>query len=63
MKCSLCPYKQHCHDAGNCEECDFGKAFEGLRKNLKRLKAKNKDLREENERLKDKIEILTNPNF
>jgi hypothetical protein len=63
MKSKVCPYRRLCCDSGNCETCDFGKAFINLSNKIKSLKAKNKLLQEENEKLKDKLEILTNPNF
>ena len=63
MTCKLCPARRHCWDKGNCEECEFGKAFEGLNKKIQRLKAKNEVMQSENKELKNKIEILTNPNF
>ena len=63
MTCKLCPAKKHCWDKGNCEECDFSKAFEGLDKKIKQLKAKNKDLQAQNEILKKRIDIITNHNF
>lgn len=63
MTCKLCPTKKHCWDKGNCEDCDFGKAFNKLAAKNKRLKAKNEALQAENQELKTKIEILKNPNF
>ena len=63
MKSRICPYKNHCHDAGACEECDHGKAYERLANTVKRLRMENKALKEVNESLKNTIEILQNPNF
>lgn len=63
MKCKLCPYKKHCHSAGDCENCDFGKAFDGLQKKITRLKNANGALRAENKDLKNRIDIITNPDF
>ncbi len=63
MKSKICPYSRHCHDSGNCETCDFEKAFINLSNKINRLRTKNKSLQEENQRLKDRLEILTNPNF
>ena len=63
MKSRVCPYRQHCRDSGDCETCDFGKAFEKQLKKIKSLKEKNRVLRSENEELEKKIEILKNPNF
>lgn len=63
MTCKVCPVKRHCCDKGNCEGCDLGKAFEGLNKKIERLKAKNEALQSENKELKNRIDILTNPNF
>lgn len=53
MKCKLCPYKKFCHSSGDCENCDFGKAFEKLNKKLKNTKAENEKLKAEVERLKN----------
>lgn len=63
MKSRICPYRKHCNSSGECETCDFGKAFENLSRKIKRLKEKNEALQTENEELKTKIEILRNPNF
>lgn len=63
MKSRICPCRQHCRDSGNCEFCYFEKAFANLSNKIKRLKTKNEALQEENQQLKDRIEILTNPNF
>jgi hypothetical protein len=63
MKSRVCPIRRHCRDSGICETCDFGKAFKSLSDKNKRLKVKNELLEEENQKLKDRIEILTNPNF
>ena len=63
MKSRICPCRKLCCSSRDCEICDFGKAFANLSDKIKRLKAKNKALQEENQQLKDRIEILTNPNF
>lgn len=63
MKSKICPYRRHCRDSGTCETCDFGKAFANFSEKIKRLKAKNEVLQEENQQLKDRLETLTNPNF
>jgi prefoldin subunit 5 len=63
MVCKLCPARRHCFDKGICENCGFGKAFEGLNKKAKNLKAKNEKLSAENEELKERIETLLHPNF
>lgn len=63
MVCKLCPTRKHCWDKGNCETCDFGKAFEGLNSKNKKLKAKVEALEAENEELKERINTLLNPNF
>lgn len=63
MKSRICPYRRHCRDSGICETCDFGKAFAKLSDKNKKLSIKNKALQEEIQNLKDKLEILTNPNF
>lgn len=63
MVCKRCPTRKHCWDKGNCEDCDFGKAFEGLGAKNKRLKAKNEALEKENKELKERINTLINPNF
>lgn len=55
-KSKICPYRRHCHSAGDCEPCDFGKAFENLSKKIRRLKEKNRQLTEENEELREDIE-------
>lgn len=62
-KSKLCPYRRHCHSAGDCENCDFGKAFENLNKKNKRLKEKNKAIEAENKELKERIEVLLHPDF
>lgn len=54
--CKLCPYKNHCWGKGECETCDFGKAFEGLDKKIKKLKSKNEALQIQNEKIFDDIE-------
>lgn len=56
MKSRICPYRRHCHDAGECETCDFHKAFENLNKKIKNLKAKNEKQTEENEKLKKQLD-------
>ena len=63
MTCKSCPAKRHCFDKGSCEECDFGKAFEGYNKKIKTLREKNKKLQTQNEKLKQRIETLLNPDF
>jgi cell division protein FtsB len=63
MVCKQCPYKNHCHDKGACETCDFGKKFEKLAKQNKKLKAERDAYKAENEELRKKIEILRHPNF
>lgn len=63
MKSRICPARRYCHDSGTCETCEFGKAFISLCNKNRKLKEKNKALLKENERLKDRIDILTNPNF
>ena len=63
MKNKTCPYRKHCHDVGTCETCDFGRTIESLKNKIKRIKVKNEALQAENEKLKDRIERLTNPNF
>ena len=52
MKSKICPYRRHCHGAGDCQECDFGRDFEKLSEKTRRLKDKNRRLIEENEKLK-----------
>lgn len=63
MVCKLCPTRRHCWDKGNCENCEWGKALEGLAAKNKRLKAKNEALEKENKRLKDRLDTILNPNF
>lgn len=63
MKSRICPYKAHCNMAGYCEDCDHGKRYDGLGRNIKRLKAKNEALKQENERLKERLETIMFPQF
>lgn len=63
MKCRLCPTRKYCWDVGNCESCDFGKAYEKLNKKNKNLKKKNDQLKAEIDQLKEQLEILRHPNF
>ena len=63
MKSRICPYRKICRDGGACETCDFGKAFIKLSNKIKKLKSENEMLQVENQELKDRLEILTNPNF
>ena len=30
VKCRLCPVRRHCHDYGNCGNCDHKKAYESI---------------------------------
>ena len=62
-KSKLFPYRRHCYSAGDCENCDFGKAFENLNKKIKSLKAKNEALLIEIKELKERIDTLLHPNF
>lgn len=62
-KSKLCPYRRHCLSAGTCETCDFEKTFVNLHTKLQKQKAKNKLLQEENDRLRERIDTLTNPNL
>ena len=55
MTCKLCPTRKFCWDKGNCEDCAYGKAFEGYNKKLKRLKAENEKLKAENEALLQRL--------
>lgn len=61
MKSRTCPYRRHCHNAGDCETCDFGKAFEKLSGKIRRLKEKNRRLTEENALLRGRIDALDDP--
>ena len=63
MVCKLCPLRRHCWDKGNCQNCEYGKAFNGLDAKNKRLKAKNEALEAENKELKDRLSTLLNPIF
>lgn len=63
MKSKICPYKDHCHDAGCCEECDHGKSYERLSMRIKRLKSKNEALMQENEQQRKRLETLLHPQF
>lgn len=56
MVCKICPARRHCFDKGYCENCEFGKAFEGLKAKNERLKKKNAKLWAENRKLKNKEE-------
>lgn len=58
MKSKLCPYKKHCHNAGDCETCDFGIAFGRLEKRIVRLKKENGGLKAQNEELRHRIELV-----
>ena len=59
MTCKLCPARKHCWDKGACENCDFGKAYENLNKKVKRLEAKNQQIKwiSVEERLPEEKEI------
>ena len=63
MKSRVCPCKNYCRMAGNCEDCDHYKGYEGLANKIRKLKATNKALKEENEALKNRLDILLNPSF
>ena len=63
MTCRVCPARKFCFDKGDCDDCDFGKAFESLNKKNKRLKEKNKALEAENKELKERIETILHPDF
>ena len=63
MVCKLCPSRRHCWDKGNCQNCEYGKAFNGLDAKNKRLKKKNEELQKENEKLKERIKVLLHPDF
>lgn len=58
MKSRICPYRNFCHDAGACETCDYGRAFEKMNKKIKRLETENKALRSENKALISKTNGL-----
>lgn len=69
-KCRLCPSRKHCWDVGNCEECEFGKAYYALQRKIRRLEKKNAELIALNNQLRadvveleEKNNIITNPNF
>lgn len=70
MVCKLCPTRKHCWDKGNCEDCDYGKAFNALERKINRLKKKNAELtalnntlRNDVVELENKINTIKNPNF
>lgn len=63
MVCKICPVRRHCWDKGNCENCEFGEALEGLKKKNEKLKEKNIALKDENEKLKQRIDALECPDF
>lgn len=50
--CKSCPARRHCWDKGECQDCDFGKAYGKLERKIKRLEKKVKELRAENEEMK-----------
>lgn len=58
MKSRLCPYRNNCHDAGDCETCDFERVYARLNRKIKKLQADNALLREKNKVLQEKIEAL-----
>ena len=57
--CKLCPARSHCWDKGECQDCDFGKAYSKLERKIKRLEKKVASLREENEKLRAENEKLS----
>ena len=63
MVCKACPTKKHCWDKGNCEGCDFGKAYEKMSKKIKNLKTKNEKLQAENKYLQNRLNAILNPDF
>ena len=63
MVCKVCPARRHCWDKGNCQDCEFGKAYNSLSDKIKRLKGKNAALEAENTRLKESLEAVLHPDF
>ena len=63
MVCKQCPVRKHCWDKGNCQDCEFGKAYIGLTKKIERLRQKNEALEKANKEMQNRIDTLTNPNF
>lgn len=63
MTCKSCPSRKFCWDKGNCESCEFGKAFERCNKKINKLKAKNKALVTENKELKNRLDIILKHDF
>lgn len=55
MKNRKCPCRRNCWDYGDCEDCDIGKAIEGLQKKVDRLKQKNKKLEAELNDIKEQL--------
>lgn len=55
MTCKLCPTRKFCWDKGNCEDCAYSKAFNGLDKKRKKLKTENEKLKAENEALLQRL--------
>ena len=56
--------------AGYCEDCDHGTRYDGLGKNIKRLRTKNEALKQdneslrlENESLRKQLKTLQHPQF
>ena len=63
-KCKLCPYKKTCRDECYGESpCSFAKAFDNLARKIDLKTACIESLKNENEKLKSKVESLQNPQF
>lgn len=63
MVCKVCPARRHCWDKGNCQNCEFGKAYISLSDKNKRLKERNKALEAENKEIKERMETILHPDF
>lgn len=48
MKSKLCPYKKHCHSAGDCETCDYEKVYKRCKRKIARQQAEIERLTNEN---------------
>ncbi len=42
-----CPYYQHCHQSGSCDDCEYHLKFEKYKKQIKRLEKTVEGLRTE----------------
>lgn len=63
MVCKLCPTRKHCWDKGNCDNCEYGMAYEKLNRKIKKLTAKKEALEAENGELKHRLDVILNREF